>query len=613
MKYLEKYLERIRDRGQPELAEAVKKTAEETADKWLSRFDFQSSQTGLLFGEVQSGKTGQMFGIICLAADLGFPVFVILTTDNISLQQQTLERIQKDLPDFCVCGENDGVKFAENELVKPTIIALKKNHLVLKNWANILKSTQFMRGNPLFIIDDEADAASLNTKVNQKQVSSVNAQLARMQSDALCSMYLEVTRTPQANLLQTEISGFRPAYIGTFRPGKGYLGGDFFFPEGKSADCVHFLSKNDDRIEEAVLHHVICSAILFLNNKEVCTGLFHPGVKISSHNQTAAAIQEELQRLQGLPETDLRMRIHNACKHLHPQKVSMPDPDSLYEKVKELLDQDAVRIVLMNGTNTVESSEYTKGSVIAVGGNNLGRGITFPALNTVYYTRTAKRPQADTMWQHSRMFGYDRDPGLIQLYIDPILYNLFTEINASMHSMVEMMESPNEKITLCFQDVLNPTRGSVLDKNALSVIAGGVSFFPSSPENDTFEALSAMLEPYSGPDEVCQINIQLILRILKKIVPSRDFDLEGILGALESIAAISPAAQGQIIVRRNRRIHCGTGALISSADNTLQKSFPDVPVLTMYQIEPGYGWKGKNGIWVPNIRLPQGMLYFQTR
>ena len=49
-----------------------------------------------------------MFGVICKAADLGFPVFVILTTDNIVLQQQTLERVKSDLKGFCICGENDG-------------------------------------------------------------------------------------------------------------------------------------------------------------------------------------------------------------------------------------------------------------------------------------------------------------------------------------------------------------------------------------------------------------------------------------------------------------------------------------------------------------------------
>ena len=43
---------------------------------------------------------------------------------------------------------------------------------------------------------------------------------------------------------------------------------------------------------------------------------------------------------------------------------------------------------------------------IVIGGNVIGRGLTIPKLQTVYYSRTAKRPNADTFWQHSRICGY---------------------------------------------------------------------------------------------------------------------------------------------------------------------------------------------------------------
>lgn len=139
-----------------------------------------------------------MFGIICKAADLGFPVFVLLTTDNVVLQQQTLDRVRADLEGFCICGENDAALFAENNLMDPVIIVLKKNVRMLKLWANILNSTGFMKGNPLFIIDDEADAASLNTLVNRNRQSSINKYLDSIKNGASSSLYLQVTGTPQA-------------------------------------------------------------------------------------------------------------------------------------------------------------------------------------------------------------------------------------------------------------------------------------------------------------------------------------------------------------------------------------------------------------------------------
>ena len=71
MTYLERYVQTIADRGNIKLAESVKKTAEEIGRDHLRNFSFLSHEVGLLFGNVQSGKTGQMFGVICKATDLG--------------------------------------------------------------------------------------------------------------------------------------------------------------------------------------------------------------------------------------------------------------------------------------------------------------------------------------------------------------------------------------------------------------------------------------------------------------------------------------------------------------------------------------------------------------
>ena len=101
MKYLKQYLKTISDRGNIKLAESISKTAEDVGNQYIKTFSFSSHEIGLLFGNVQSGKTGQMFGIMCKAADLGFPVFVLLTTDNVVLQQQTLDRVKSDLSGFC--------------------------------------------------------------------------------------------------------------------------------------------------------------------------------------------------------------------------------------------------------------------------------------------------------------------------------------------------------------------------------------------------------------------------------------------------------------------------------------------------------------------------------
>lgn len=77
-------------------------------------------------------------------------------------------------------------------------LSLEKNYRVLRQWANIMRSTAFMVGNPLFILDDEADAASLNTLVNSHRQSSINRYLYYIKNEASSSIYLQVTGTPQA-------------------------------------------------------------------------------------------------------------------------------------------------------------------------------------------------------------------------------------------------------------------------------------------------------------------------------------------------------------------------------------------------------------------------------
>jgi hypothetical protein len=73
------------------------------------------------------------------------------------------------LPDFCVCGETDEYAFNANQMRKPAIIILKKNGNILKKWKNNLSSSHYCDGNALFVVDDEADTASLNMLVNKNK------------------------------------------------------------------------------------------------------------------------------------------------------------------------------------------------------------------------------------------------------------------------------------------------------------------------------------------------------------------------------------------------------------------------------------------------------------
>lgn len=611
MQYLKSYLQKIIDRGNEKLAESISTTADEIGNKHIRNFSFTSHEIGLLFGNVQSGKTGQMFGIMCKATDLGFPAFVLLTTDNIVLQQQTLERVKSDLDGFCICGENDSGMFVENSLIQPVIVVLKKNVRILKLWANIFNSTGFMKGNPLFIVDDEADAASLNTLVNRDKQSSINKYLNIIKNGASSSLYLQVTGTPQAILLQTLSSGWHPYFTYYFHPGNEYLGGDFFFPNVGKAESVEYLEAITLPTRSVVVRHLAVSAQILSSGGKVSNCLIHPSVRQSAHQRFADELKTELAWCAKHIADDFIKELQSQYDLITPTKTQKLSFATIIETVKRLLTDDQVQILIMNGTSDVESAMYSSGCNIIVGGNTLGRGVTFPGLQTIYYTRTSKKPQADTMWQHSRMFGYDRDAGMMKVYIDEHLYKLFLDINATNNSIITQVEQGLDTIKIYYPEGLNPTRKNVLDNDHVNVIAGGTNYYPFYPDNDSIDAISQLLVSFSETEDFYQVNLRFIKEVLLHIIASSDFKLSAFLSVVDAMLSEKPSCQGVLIVRRNRDIAQGTGALLSPNDWKLGATFTDKVVLTMYQVTGNKGWNNQP-LWIPNVKLPDGVMYYDV-
>lgn len=611
MQYLKTYLKTIADRGNLKLAESISKTAEDIGNLYIKNFSFTSHEIGLLFGNVQSGKTGQMFGVMCKATDLGFPVFVLLTTDNVVLQQQTLDRVKADLNGFCICGENDARIFTDNSLLLPTIVVLKKNARILKLWANIFNSTGFMRGNPLFIIDDEADAASLNTLINRDRQSSINKYLDSIKNGASSSLYLQVTGTPQALLLQTLKSGWRPLFTYYFQPGDAYLGGNFFFPQAKQPKCITYLETLKTPTRSVVIRHLAVSAQILASGGKVSNCLFHPSVRQAVHQKFADDVTHELVWCMEHIDTEFESLLKAEYDNLFPAKTNKIEYTVFLEKVKDLLLSKQIKILIMNGKNDIDSSQYETGCNFVIGGNTLGRGVTFPSLQTIYYTRTSKKPQADTMWQHSRMFGYDRDPGMMKVFIDENLYKLFADINATNNSIIAQIERGIDNIKIYYPNGLNPTRKNVLDNDHIEMLSGGTNYYPFYPDNDSIEDLSHLLHPFNDDEPYYQVSLRIIKEILSHIIPSPDFKLHTFVSVIETILSEQPAGQGILIVRRNRDVAQGTGALLSPNDWKLGGQFPSKIVLTLYQVTGSKGWGGKP-LWVPNIKLPEGAVYYDV-
>ncbi len=146
-----------------------------------------------------------------------------------------------------------------------------------------------------------------------------------------------------------------------------------------------------------------------VNGKEQnYTMLVHTSGKREDHENDRAMIEKSVQALidtEGDDFAALVTQVHEAAKQLYPDA----DADLMTECVVSNASRAA--LVVLNserdrkalGDNATEpSSPFT----IIIGGNIISRGVTFPNLLSMFFTRNVKtKLQQDTYIQRARMFG----------------------------------------------------------------------------------------------------------------------------------------------------------------------------------------------------------------
>lgn len=630
--FLESFISTINGQG---LKDSIRKVSQEICDNVNKHFDFRNNISGLLLGNVQSGKTSQMLGAIARFADEGYRIFIILTSDNVDLQRQTYLRTANALKCFDVLSEKDDAAFNARNMSKPLILVLKKNSRILRKWRDLLLSSSYCKGQFLIIFDDEADNASLNTLVNKQRTSEVNKNIDEIRKSASSSIYIEVTATPQSLILQSSMSKWRPEFVNYFKPGKGYLGGDFFYADPKPY-CIRFTQENelddvtvdDDNycpkgLQDSIIFFLVVCAHKELNAKYNCNFMVHPSIRTCVHSKFALRIEEHLNLLQRAKDDESFVsNIRRVWTELQQTKPDLESFEDIEEKVSEILDNMKISVYTLNSKSIIgrdpqnaDALNLSEGFNIVVGGNTLGRGITFPHLQIVYYCRASKVPQADTFWQHSRIFGYDREAELVRIFIPKSLYQLFCNLNKANSVLIQQIKTRGlDGIELIYPNGIKPTRQNVLDNKYLHVLAGGVNMFPQDPFENNTKEIDSIVAPYKEKN-ISKVNESLILQILKHVGSYRisDFDSQRFSDCIQALAKKRPKVQFTLIVRYNRGITKGTGTLLSPTDRTLGDQYAEDIVLTLYRVN-GSKEKGWNGspLWIPNIKFPSDCCFYTT-
>ena len=140
------------------------KSIENTISEAVTNIKNKKAKSFVIYGEPQSGKTSMMIGLTAKMLDEGYKLVILLIQDNLNLLEQNSLRFQrstlKPSPKMYQEVIPPDVKLEGREFV----VICKKNSSNLKRLIDKVENIKNK-----VIIDDEADFASPNSKVNKKR------------------------------------------------------------------------------------------------------------------------------------------------------------------------------------------------------------------------------------------------------------------------------------------------------------------------------------------------------------------------------------------------------------------------------------------------------------
>lgn len=458
-------------------SDSVLHEAQRILGRCLPPSEVGTSETGLVVGYVQSGKTMSFETVIALARDNGYGLVIVLAGTKNNLLDQSETRLKKDF------GIDDGgdhwyhlhnptsahraqietkvSAWRKRPSKKALLITVLKNGGWLEKLAAVLKVINLV-GVPSLIIDDESDQASLNTKAARikaglaaiTDVSTTYKSILKLRAVLPHHSYLQYTATPQAMLLLAQADFLNPNFAELVTPGSAYTGGTSFFkgdprlivdiPLAQVPTPTRVLTGPPKTLLEAFRLFLLVAAHHSLTRQRGPkpkdrnrSMMVHPAVATTSHKQYKAWLDKGLKTLKATMEM-LYASNPAAAEMLFRKEYdslssTFPSIRPLPELIAELVDEvfDELNVVEINGTKDAEEKVNWKATRywVLVGGAKLDRGYTIEGLCTTYMPRPlGTSPAADTLQQRARFFGYKAPYlGLCRVYLQAAVKTAFAE------------------------------------------------------------------------------------------------------------------------------------------------------------------------------------------
>jgi Z1 domain len=422
------------------------------------------------------------------------------------------------------------------------------------------------------------------------------------------------------------------------RPGAGYVGGEEFFGEGSNlirefpltdiATLTTGAQPSPTKTIPTSLQRALDTFMIGATHKRMrdveqnCAFLCHVSTRKADHQHIVELLRKYKVDLAkgtqaGTPSIIKRLRAaYDDLVVTHPGLID-PGFDELVKTIAFF--SPGIVVKLVNGETDEDVAVHSPYNLF-VGGNKLGRGVTIKNLLVSYYGRNPKKPQADTVLQHARMYGYRRaDIGLLRLFLPRELHLVFRAIHKMEVGLRELIaRSPTEAFRGVFiEGNLNATRATVLAPGALGVYSGGSTYNPAQILRDSsIQSATAKLDSILNgiPNKEYQ---RMPLKDLRAIIEltqpddtqsERVWDPSAVAESISQFGTLQKQTDGYVYVDRDRGLNESrreTQGILSGGESSL---VPDNR-LTIFLIRTKPE-KGRNAAWWPQIRFPSGMYGF---
>jgi len=487
--YWPRYERLLREQGLPE--DVIRKT-DDVTDLTLARLGNPHKEgawdrRGMVVGHVQSGKTANYTGLVCKAADAGYRFIVVIAGIHNNLRNQTQARIDEGFigrdtgrlakkgdregPKIIGVGKYDGSRMpvsltttikdfnkatattnttSTDSYKHPLVLVIKKNPSTLRNllaWLQEYSAGQGteMVSQPMLLIDDEADNASINTKYGKEEATRINGQIRDLLKMFRRSCYVGYTATPFANIFidpdsDSEVFGEdlfpRNFIIGLDAP-TNYFGPRKVFIDGMpeddepvwlryiddNADVLPVSHKKDDSLEtlpeslvKALRTFIVARAIRNVRGQ----GKSHASMLVNASRFTdmqgrlKSLLQDRLDTMSEAVQVD---GAKGSAAANNPEIAALKeawseeyaDAEEAWAQVQDELHGVLAPAKVVQVNSKENGLDYDEAgdrglTVIAVGGYSLSRGLTLEGLTVTYFLRNSK--MYDTLMQMGRWFGY---------------------------------------------------------------------------------------------------------------------------------------------------------------------------------------------------------------